>query len=175
MPVGDYSEMISATVCGRQVLGVVFLPSTNGVGAWLRVRCDKCGRTGRTRPCDPRPCRCVSRGSAPEVGRKYGLRVVVKVEVRPRKPGRRCVSGGETTATLRCICGRETRYSPSMLRRLKAPACISCWQALRHRGGIATVPRWGVVTRLFRPGLALGTIIKQRSQKDQRRRPETVV
>lgn len=156
------------------------------VGRWWRCACD-CGGFAVALTANllkgQRSCSdwSVHRPPPEIVGRFFGLwRVVRQATIdeyrsqppiraqKHRNPGR-LIKGHLWLA--RCACGLERVMQTDQLHRSN-----SCRKCRPHVGAsVAVVPRWGVVTRLFRPGLALGTVIKQRPQKSQRRRPENVV
>jgi hypothetical protein len=96
------------------------------------------------------------------IGRRIGSMVIVG-----RAPNR----SGVVCVEMRCDCGA------TMSRRIytykNGMRCSRHCQAFLPK--IATCPKWGVITRLLPPGLALGTVIRQRPQKSQRRRPENAV
>ncbi len=68
----------------------------------------------------------------------------------------------------KCRCGTIRLVFGLNLRQGRTMSC-GCWRFRRNAPHIAITKRWGVVTRLWRPGAALGTVIKQRPQKSQRR------
>lgn len=155
---------------GRHVLGRINMASSQGA-VWYRVECEECGGVAKMpamKVAARQKCRCRKRLKV-RVGARFGFWLVLAVEVRcSASPSIKGQKG--TYVLIRCICGHEAwRLASAVLNTRGTKSCRACFNSGRTRGAVAVVPKWGVVTRLFRPGLALGTIIGQRPQKSQRR------
>lgn len=172
---GGRGDLTGSEWNGRTVLRR-HRPTSYSTSILYDVACSKCGKAAVLSALmveKKSPCHCASRRPT-KVGDHFGLLVVVSVEPRRCYPPSRGLAGESVMFALtRCACGDEKWRQCSTLRNMRPMSCRQCWR--RARGSVAIVPRWGVVTRLFRPGLALGTVIRQRPQKSQRRRPENVV
>lgn len=181
----EFSEEFSGKkFASRTVIG--HDPRFKGGGRWL-VLCGDCGSTHSVLPAvirDEKPCGC-SNWSRGEIGSRFGSWRITgnwtACEVRdgdlfPHLPASR---RKQALCEITCDCGYKRLSHPSVFKEKgqRPRCCRGCylWRKSRGVANSAVVPKRGRIVRLYRAGLALDTIIKQRPQKSQRRRPEAVV